>query len=331
MKLSLDDARKYAANVLAANRVSAANAASVAHALVAAEADGLGGHGLSRLPSYAAQAKAGKIDGFAAPFMTLPRPGIVSVDAANGFAYPAIDLAIMELIDVTKREGLACAPIRRSHHCGAMGVHVERLAREGFCALMFANAPAAMPVWGGRKPLLGTNPIAFAAHVRGREAIVIDLSLSKVARGNVIAAKQRGEKIPEGWALDSEGNPTTDPTAALAGSMIPMGDAKGSALALMVEILAACLTGAILSKDASSFFEPTGGPPGAGQMILAFDTDVLSSNLYGARIADLVAAIDAEEGARLPGARRVANRRRAAQEGVTISESLQREIAALAS
>lgn len=329
MTLSLDDARRFAAEFLIANRTSESNARSVAHALVAAEADGLGGHGLSRLPSYAAQAKIGKVDGLAAPSLTLPRPGVVSVDAANGFAFPAIDLALMELIDVAKREGLACAPIRRSNHCGAMGLHVERLANEGLCAMMFANTPSAMPSWGGRTSVFGTNPIAFAAPAHARPPVVIDLSLSKVARGNIIAARQKGVPIPEGWALDAEGEPTTDPVAALGGSMIPMGEAKGSALALMVEILAACLTGAVLSKDMTSFMDAKGGPTGAGQIILAFDVDVLSNHLYDARIGDLIAAIEADSGARLPGSRRIANRQKAAREGVTFGAALMQEIEAM--
>ena len=148
---------------------------------------------------------------------------------------------------------------------------MERLADAGLVALMFVNTPSAIAPWGGSKAVLGTNPIAFACPLPGRAPLVIDLSLSKVARGNIMTAKQRGEKIPEGWALDAAGKPTTDPDAALAGTMVPMGDAKGSALALMVELLAAGLTGANFAAEASSYLDDKGPPPGTGQLIVAFD------------------------------------------------------------
>ena len=328
LTLTLAEARAYAAEILTANKASRPNADAVAYALVAAEADGLGGHGLSRLPTYAAQARAGKINGFAVPELTAKKPCVLTVDAGHGFAFPALNLAITELSDVTRSEGLAAAAIRRSHHCGAMGHHVERLAREGLCALMFANTPAAMAAWGGRTAVYGTNPIAFAAPLAGRDPIVVDLSLSKVARGNIMAAKQKGAAIPEGWAFDAEGRPTTDPAAALAGTMAPLGDAKGTALALMVEILAVGLTGAVLSRDAASFLDAKGGPPSTGQLFIAFDPNAFS-DAFGDRVSALAAAIESDGGARLPGSRRYVNRARAAREGVTLSEGLQKEIAAL--
>ena len=318
-KISLAEARVRAAQILVDNNTSPANAAATARALVAAEADGLTGHGLTRLASYAAQAKCGKVDGHALPVLTQPRPALLRVDAALGFAYPAIDLALARLIPLAQSQGLAAASLCRSHHCGAMGLHVEALARHGLCGLMFANTPAAMAPWGGQAAIYGTNPIAFAAPVPGSDPVVIDLSLSKVARGNIVAARQKGMKIPEGWALDAAGRPTTDPDAALAGTMVPMGDAKGTALALMVEILAACLTGAILSKDATSFLDAKGGPPSVGQMILAFDPAAFSGGGYDGRIGQLVAALAADAGTRLPGARRYANRKTAERDGLALS------------
>ena len=313
---TLADARARATQMLVEHGTSPQNAASTARALVAAQADGLGGHGLSRLPTYAAQVRCGKVDGLAIPKLEQPRPALLRVDAAHGFAYPAIDLALQFLAPLARNEGLAAVSLFRSHHCGAMGLHVEHLARQGLCALMFANTPAAMAAWGGQGAIYGTNPIAFAAPVPGADPIVIDLSLSKVARGNILAAKQKGEKIPSGWALDANGADTTDAEAALAGTMVPMGDAKGTALALMVEILAACLTGAVLSRDSSSFLDANGPPPGIGQMILAFDPQVFSGGGYDDRIGALVAALAAATGARLPGARRYENRRRAEMEGI---------------
>src|SRR3954463_8030347 len=273
--LTLAEAEDLVTRTLCRCRTSAANATSVARALVRAEAEGLKGHGLSRLPSYAAQAKVGKVDGFATATVSRPKPAVVAIDAAHGFAFPALDAALAALPEAVRAEGLAAAPIRRSHHCGAAGHPVEDLARVGFVALLFANTPAAIAPWGGSTGLFGTNPIAFACPLPDGAPIVVDLSISKVARGNILAAKQRGEPIPEGWALDAEGRPTTDPEAALQGTMLPLGDAKGTTLALMVELLAAGLTGARYAAEASSFLDAAGDPPGTGQLILAIDATAL--------------------------------------------------------
>lgn len=309
-------------------RTAEANARSVAQALVAAEMVGQSGHGLRRVPSYAAQALSGKVDGFATPTTTHPRPGVVAVDAAMGFAYPALDLAVDWLAEAAPQQGIAAAGIVRSHHCGVAGITVERLARSGLVALLFANTPAAMAPWGGRKALFGTNPIAFAApRSGGRSPIVVDVSLSKVARGKIMAADQKGTAIPEGWALDADGQPTTDPAAALSGTMIPMGDAKGTALALMVELLAAGLMGANFAHEASSFFDADGPPPGVGQVILALDPDAFS-DMARARIDDLADAMADQPGARLPGARRD-DLRKAAADGLQVDDALLAQIDAL--
>jgi (2R)-3-sulfolactate dehydrogenase (NADP+) len=303
-------------------------ARSVARALVAAESDGLKGHGLSRLPMYAVQAKVRKIDGTVRPLAKNPRPGLIAIDAGYGFAFPAIELAEAELRVAAPRQGVAAAAIRKSGHCGAAGHPVERLANEGLVALMFVNTPGAMAPWGGSRAVFGTNPVAFACPLPGRAPLVIDLSLSKVARGNVMTAKQRGEPIPEGWALDAKGKPTTDPDAALGGTMLPMGDAKGTALALMVELLAAGLTGANFAAEASSYLDADGPPSGTGQLILAFDAGAFSADAP-ARFAILAAAIEAQPGARLPGMRRVKAREKAKAEGLTIPDALMAEIEAV--
>jgi hypothetical protein len=195
----------------------------------------------------------------------------------------------------------------------------EALARKGLVALLFANTPGAMAPWGGREPVFGTNPIAFAAPLQGREPAVVDLALSRVARGPIVAAKQRGESIPEGWALDADGNATTDAEKALQGSMIPLGDAKGAALAFMVEVLAACLPGANLAFEASSFLDGKGPPPATGQLLFAIDPKAFGHAGFGERMAALAGAIEQQPGARLPGTRRLANRNRAARDGIVIS------------
>lgn len=293
-------------------------ATSVATALVMAEADGLKGHGLSRVPTYLAMVKSGKIDGKATPLATRPRPGVLAIDARDGFAYAAIDLAIDQLPAIARTQGIALASISNSNHCGAAGLHVEKLADAGLVALLFANTPAAMAPWGGNKPVFGTNPIAFAAPLQGRPPIVIDMALSKVARGPIVAARQKGEAIPVGWALDVDGNPTTDAAAAMAGTMVPLGDAKGATLAMMVEILAASLVGAHFAFEASSFVDGVGGPPKTGQLILAIDPAGLGGSFFAERMATLAEAIEQQPGARLPGSRRLAERHKAALNGLSL-------------
>src|SRR5215475_10916231 len=307
--LTLGEAESLVARALIRCRTSEANAICVARALVAAEADGLKGHGLSRVPTYAAQAKIGKVDGFATPSVARSRPGVAAVDAANGFAYPAIEAAVTLLPELARTTGIACASIRRSHHCGAAGHPVERLAERGLVAMMFANTPAAIAPWGAAKPVFGTNPVAFAYPLPDRPPVVVDLALSKMARGNIMAAKQKGERIPEGWALDADGKPTTDPDAALAGTMLPLGDAKGTPLALMVELLAAGLTGAHYAAEASSFLDAKGPPPATGQLLIAFDPAAFGGP--GEHVARLMQSIEIQPGARLPGSRRLVLRRKA--------------------
>jgi (2R)-3-sulfolactate dehydrogenase (NADP+) len=327
--LSLAEAEALVAAALQRCRTSEANAHVVARCVVAAEADGLKGHGLARVPTYAAQSRVGKVDGAATPTVRRSRPSVLQVDAGNGFAYPALDLAVSRLPALAREQGIAAAAIRRSHHCGAAGHPVERLAEQGLVALLFANTPAAIAPWGGARGLFGTNPIAFACPLPGQPPIVVDLSLSKVARGNVLAAKQRGEPIPAGWALDASGRPTTDPEAALKGTMLPLGDAKGTALALMVELLAAGLTGANYAAEASSFLNAEGPPPGTGQLILTLDPAAFGDAAAPSRFAALAAAIEAEPGARLPGSRRLAARAKAHAEGLKTAPRLIAEIEAL--
>ena len=305
------------------------NARSVAAALIAAEADGQRGHGLSRVAAYARQARSGKVDGKAMPQVDRLSDSAIRVNAGAGFAFPALDCARDELAGMVRSSCIAVAGIHHSHHFGQAGYHVERLAEKGLVGLMVGNSPQAMAPWGGSKGTFGTNPIAFAAPRKEHPPLVIDLSLSKVARGKVMAAAKTGETIPEGWALDPDGNPTTDPEAALAGTMIPMGDAKGAALAMMVEILSASLIGANHAFEASSFFTAEGPPPGVGQFLLAIDPQPLSGGSFAARLEVLIAAMEEQEGVRLPGTRRLASRAAAARDGIHVPAVLLAEIRAL--
>ena len=301
-------------------------ARQVATALVKAEKDGQAGHGLSRVASYAAQSQSGKVDGMAMPVLAEVRSGSARVDAKHGFAYPALNTACEWLIETTPKTGIACAGIYNSHHAGQAGQHVERLANAGLVTLFFANSPSAIAPWGGTTALFGTNPVAFGAPREKADPLVIDMSLAKVARGKIMAAAKEGREIPKGWALDSEGNETTDAKAALKGLSLPMGDAKGYPLVLMVEILATALVGACFGYEASSFFEGEGNPPSVGQLIIAIDPNSMSGGNFAQRIEELLGAIEVQDGARLPGQKRLVSRKQAYKDGLSPSQAVQDEL-----
>lgn len=306
--IPIDSARSLAAAALERAGTSPENAASVAEALVAAERDAIASHGLSRVAFYADQVAAGKVAGQATPAVD-PRGAVVRVDAGTGFAYPALDAGIQPLITQAQRYGIAAVAITNSHHFGVAGHFVERLAEQGLVGLGFGNAPAAIAPWGGNRPLFGTDPIAFAAPRGDAPPLVVDLSVSRVARGKIMMAQRRGDPIPEGWAIDAEGRPTTDADAAMTGSVLPMGEAKGAALALMVELLAAGLTGSSFAYEASSLFDAEGPAPRLGQLFIAIDPAFFQAGAgFGDRVDAMCAMIADQPDARLPGARRLAAR-----------------------
>ena len=329
MHLSLTEAETLILGIFEDNGVLPSAAVSVARALVQSEAAGQSGHGFRRVPAYIKQVRTGKVDGAATPRLTRPRPAVLSIDAAHGFAYPALDLAVTELPAVAREQGIAFAAIGRSHHAGVMALTVERFAEQGLIAMMFANVPAAMAPWGGKSPLFGTNPIAFAVPVANSDPLVIDLALSKVARGKVMEANQKGKAIPDDWAFDIDGNPTTDAAAALKGTMAPYGGAKGAALALMVEVLSAGLAGANFSYEASSLFEEDGPPPELGHTIIAIDPDAANGGGTSMRMASLAEEMAKQDGVRLPGRRGRGLRADALANGIEIEDDVLKAIDAL--
>ena len=328
-QFSLAQLHQLAVKALKLHNTSEPNANMVARALVAAEADGLGGHGLSRLPSYCAQSASGKVDGHAVPVATLVADAAIRVDAQHGFAFRALALAVEELCKLAPKNGIAVAAITNSHHCGAAGYHVEALAREGLVGLMFANTPRAIAPWGGNTGVFGTNPIAFAVPRKDKDPLVIDLSLSKVARGKIMVAQQNKESIPKGWALDSFGQPTADPEAALSGTMLPMGEAKGAALVLMVEVLSAALTASHFGFEASSFFTAEGSPPSVGQLMIAIAPDPVANGQFQTRLEDLIEEIMRQENVRLPGDRRLKLREKAYRSGIQLADKQYQNIVSL--
>lgn len=321
-KMSLDELHQLAVDVLVAAKTSPENATAVARALVKADADGIPSHGVSRLPAYADQAMAGKVDGFATPDISFPAKASMRVDAKSGFAYPAIEQAQATAMEHIKEMGILGVAIGNSHHAGVAGHHVEAFADKGYIALGFSNSPAGIAPWGGNRAIYGTNPVAFACPVPGKPSIVVDFSTSKVARGKIKLAADNGDSIPEGWAVDAEGNPTTDASAAMGGSLLPMGDAKGAALVMMVEILAATLTGSNHGFEASSFFDDKGGPPHIGQFFIVIDPSGFSGGAFTERLGALMEAILDQPGTRLPGARRIGIRDDSHNMGVNVPDGL---------
>jgi len=327
---SLEQLTALAADALARAGARRDMAETTAAALVAAEAQGLASHGLSRVPQYAGHLRNGRVNGDAQPQLKQARPAALLVDAQEGLAFPACALAVREAIRSARECGAAFAGVTNSHHFGAAAWHLEPVAAAGMVGLAFGNSPAAMPAWGGKRALFGTNPIAAVFPRRGAPPLVIDLSLSEVARGKLMVAAREGKPIPAGWALDKDGNPTTDPKAGLEGMMLPAGGVKGAMLALVVELLCCSLTGAAYGFEADSFFTEAGNRPRIGQAFMVIDPGALAgAEVFHERIETLVAAMLADEEVRLPGARRLALARRAREEGIEVSAALLEQLASI--
>lgn len=329
VNLSLEQLTQLVRDILVDHDTSPENAHEVALALVAAEIDRQTGHGLSRVAAYAAQSMSGKVQGRAIPTTAKVAPALLVVDAHYGFAYPALSMAVEELAQLATTTGIAAAAVTHSHHCGVAGYHAEKLARKGLIGLVFSNTPKAIAPWGGREAVFGTNPIAFAAPRVQGEPLVIDLSLSKVARGKIKVAAEKGQQIPQGWALDCQGKSTTNPQLAMAGTMLPMGESKGAALVLMVEILAAALTASHFGFEASSFFEAEGAPPNIGHLLIAIAPGPVSAGSYASRIEVLLDAILVQEGTRLPGSRKSSLRFAAKRDGLHVDKDAFQALAGL--
>ncbi len=301
---------------------------STARALVSAEASGLPSHGLSRLSQYADHLRHGRVDGQARPIVRDERPAALLVDAADGFAFPACELAIKTSILRAREFGVAWAGVFNSHHSGVLSGHLHDAGTAGMIGLAFSNSPAAMPAWNGRTPLFGTNPIAAIFPRRDQLPLVIDLSLSEVARGRLMVAAREGRSIPLGWAVDADGQPTTDPQKGIEGMMLPTGGVKGAMLALVVELLCCALTGARFGFEADSFFSATGNRPRIGQAFLIIDPGALGGDeLYHQRLETLITAMLADEGVRLPGAGRLQLLHQAIEQGLTVTDAILAELA----
>lgn len=329
--LNVEEMTELAAAALQQAGAGRNAALAAARALAAAEAQGLASHGMSRIPQYAAFLRNGRSNPAAVPQIIRSKGGVCLVDAQSGMAYEACAMAVQAVIERAREFGIGAAGVTNSNHFGAASVHLEPLGRAGLAGLAFGNSPAAMPAWGGKTPIFGTNPIAAIFPRRAAEPLVIDLALSEAARGKIMLAAKEGKPIPAGWALDKDGRPTTDAQAALAGSMLPAGGVKGAMLAMMVELLACALTGAAFGFEADSFFSDEGNQPRIGQLFLAIDPDALAgSEAYFNRIEDLINMMLRDEGVRLPGDLRRARAEKAGHAGIEISDGLYRQVCTLA-
>lgn len=279
--------------------------------LVEAELEGLRSHGLARLPIYTAQLERGGLNPRPEMRLSQVRPGLLLLEA-DGAPGPWAGLRAVEaLVPLVQRQGLAGIAVRGAGHVGPLGPYVRRLAQAGLVGLAFANTPPAL----APGPVLGTNPIALGAPMEP-EPLVVDLALSVVSRGKVLEHAQRGEPIPEGWAVDRHGHPTTDPQAALQGALLPMGGGKGLALAVMVEVLAGALAGRVLGLDLPAPWERPEARRGPGLLLLGIDAPALSGDLAHG-LSRLAQALEAA-GGRLPGKRRAQSRARLMEEGIEV-------------
>jgi len=302
-------------------------AEAAARHLVRAEEQGLPTHGMSRVPFYCGMLRRGRADGKAEPKLAAERAAACLIDNRDGLPYVSAQWAVEEAIQRARRNGIAFAGITNSAHVGVLGIHLAPVGEAGMVGFAFTNSPAAIPAWGGKKPLFGTDPVAAVFPRKAQDPIVIDLALTTVVRGKIMMAMKKGERIPEGWALDRDGKPTTDPKEAIEkGSLFPIGGAKGAMLALMFELICAALTGAAIGPEADSFFSDEGNKPRIGQAFIVIDPSALAGmDKYFERVEAVVSRMLADPGVRLPGSRRFAAQA-AAKKGLEVPDDLLAQI-----
>ena len=298
----LDDIETITQRVLQAHGTAEIVAAQVAHAVRVAEANGNRICGLYYVESYCQQLRSGRVDGHAEPVVTHDKAGVVRVDAKFGFAQSAFAAGFDTAVTAAKANGTCGYAIEHSHTCTSLGYFTEQFAKAGLIAIGATNSTARVAPPGGSRPLLGTNPIAMAVPGPSSEvAFQFDFSTSAVALGKITMAAAAGTAIPTGWAVDENGNDTTDPEAALRGSLLSAGGYKGYGFGLMVEVLAAALTGTLASVDVPPLKAPDGPPHDLGQFYLLIDPGSFSGEAFWESLSQLAARVDEQPGARLPG------------------------------
>ncbi len=279
-------------------------AASVAKAVARAEALGNVICGLYYLESYCLQLASGRVKGTVVPVVTQPRGAAVMADAGFGFAQPAFEAALPLALKAARANGVATLAVAHAHTCTSLGYFTEQIADAGLIGIGFTNASPVVAPPGGNAAVIGTNPIAMSVPGEGKMAMHFDFSTSAVALGKITMAKAAGEPIPLGWAVDSDGEPTTDPEAALGGALVSAGGYKGWGFGLMAELLAAGMTGSVNSLDVKGLKLPGGAPHDLGQFYILMDLGTYA-DAFADRFARVAEAVAAQEGARIPGADRV--------------------------
>ncbi|MBF6029503.1 Ldh family oxidoreductase [Pseudomonas sp. P115] len=284
-----------------------------------AERDGAHSHGVFRMPGYVSTLNSGWVNGKAVPIVDDVASGFVRVDAANGFAQPALAAARALLVSKARSAGIALLAIHNSHHFAALWPDVEPFADEGLVALSVVNSMTCVVPHGADRPLFGTNPIAFAAPRADGAPIVFDLATSAIAHGDVQIAARKGERLPPGMGVDSLGQPTQDPKAVLeGGALLPFGGHKGSALSMMVELLAAALTGGNFSFEFNWSDHPGARTPWTGQLVILIDPSKTAGQNFAERSQELVRQMHAAGLRRLPGDRRHRTRAKSQEAGIEI-------------
>ncbi len=303
MKITVTDIETASRTALIAHGAGAFQAGEVARAVARAEALGNVICGLYYLESYCTQLASGRVNGTVEPAVSQPRGGAVLSDAKFGFAQPAFARALPLAIKAARENGVATLAVAHAHTCTSVGFFTEQIAAAGLIGIGMTNASPVVAPPGGNAAVIGTNPIAMTVPGDSGPRMHFDFSTSAVALGKITMAKAAGEAIPPGWAVDSDGTPTTDPDAALGGALVSAGGYKGWGLGLMVELLAAGMTGSVNSLDVKGLKLPDGPPHGLGQFYILLDPATYGDDFSDrfTRVADAVAA---QDGARLPGANR---------------------------
>ncbi len=301
IEVNLSEVEALTEKALTSHGASVWIAKSVARAVRTAEAKGNLICGLYYLESYCSQLITGRVNGTVEPIVTLPKAASIHVDAKFGFAQAAFERAMPLTIETAVKTGTCSLAISHSHTCTSLGYFTEQIAKSGFIGIGFTNASAVVSPPGGNKAILGTNPIAMAIPSKnGDIAFQFDQSTSAIALGKITMAASAGEAIPLGWAVDSNGNDTTDPNKALKGSLKSSGDYKGWGFGLMTEVLAAAFTGSVNSLDVKGLKLPEGKPHNLGQCYLILDPNTHGNSFFD-RIDRIINAVAEQEGTRLPG------------------------------
>ncbi|QND60524.1 Ldh family oxidoreductase [Mesorhizobium huakuii] len=297
-------------------------AGAITRVIVAAERDACKSHGVYRIEGALRTIKAGKVEPNALPEL-LPQdaPAIVKVDAKHGFANPAIELGLPVLVERARSCGIAALAINSAVHFSALWVEVESLTQTGLAGLAMCPSYATVAPTGGNGPLLGTNPFAFGWPREEQPPYVFDFATSVAARGEIELHRRVGKKLPEGWAIDVDGRPTTDPEAALAGAMLSFGGHKGSAIGTMIELLAGIMIGDLTSPEALDLLGTTTLYPSHGELVIAFSPQAFSAGHPGNPLGRAEALFEAivGQGARLPSQRRFLARAASERDGISLS------------